>query len=169
MRSKLIACVLALSLTACAGMPERNVPDDVAGMLPDQFTDVLPTGDAEIPVEWWKAFDDPQLERLVERGLNYNSDLIIAAQRLREARAAFRSSRANQLPDIGVFIDGARERTPLVDPSDPVVHPTRRSSNRAAMAYRLATKSISGAAWLRRAKPNDNVIWRKATRWPRCV
>ena len=51
-------------------------------------------------------------------GSNYNSDLIIAAQRLREARAAFRSSRADQLPEIGVFIDGARGRTPLVDPSD---------------------------------------------------
>ena len=118
MKDKLIAGVLAVSLTACAGMPERNVPDGVAGMLPDQFTDVLPTGEGEIPVEWWRAFDDPELERLVERGLDYNSDLIIAAQRLREARAAFRSSRANQLPDIGVFIDGARGRTPVVDPSN---------------------------------------------------
>ena len=116
MKSGPIAFVLALSLTACAGIPERNVPDDVA--LPGRFTAVSPTGDAEIPVEWWKAFNDPQLERLVERGLVYNSDLIIGAQRLREARAAFRSVRANQLPDIGVFIDGARERTPLVDPSD---------------------------------------------------
>lgn len=121
MKSGLTAFVLALSLTACAGMPERNVPDDVVGTLPDQFTEVLAPDEPEIPVEWWKAFEDPQLEQLVERGLNYNSDLIIAAQRLREARAAFRSSRANQLPDIGVFIDGARERAPLVDPANPSI------------------------------------------------
>ncbi len=117
-KSRLIAWVLALSLSACAGTPERNVPEGVADGLPDQFTDVLQGSDADVPVEWWKAFGDPQLEQLVEGGLNYNSDLIIAAGRLREARAAVRSSRAKQLPDISVFIDGTRERTPLVNPSD---------------------------------------------------
>jgi NodT family efflux transporter outer membrane factor (OMF) lipoprotein len=120
MKSRLMTFFLALSLTACAGIPERNVPDDVVGTLPDRFTEVLVPEEPEIPVEWWKAFDDPQLDRLVERGLNYNSDLVIAAQRLREARAVFRSSRANQLPDIGVFIDGTRERAPLIDPSSVV-------------------------------------------------
>jgi NodT family efflux transporter outer membrane factor (OMF) lipoprotein len=118
---KLLACVIALSLTACAGIPERNVPDGAANALPDRFSDVLPSPDATVPVEWWRAFNDPELDRLVARGLEYNSDLIIAAERLREARAAFRGTRANQLPEVGVFVDGSRQRTQLLDPNDTTI------------------------------------------------
>lgn len=114
MKPKLIVCLFALSLTACAGMPARNVPAEAATMLPDQFTEVAPSTAAEIPVEWWRTFHDPQLDGLVEHGLLYNSDLIVAAGRLREAHAVFRTARANQLPDVGVFVNGTRERTPLV-------------------------------------------------------
>jgi multidrug efflux system outer membrane protein len=117
---KLLACVIALSLTACAGMPERNVPTDAADALPERFTDVVPSEET-VPVEWWRAFNDPELDRLVERGLEHNSDLRIAAERLREARATLRAARANQLPDVGVFIDGTRQRTPLLLPTETAI------------------------------------------------
>jgi len=116
----LITAVLALALTACAGAPPRNGLDGNAESMPDRFTDVLPL-DAEIPVEWWRAFGDPELDRLVERGLRYNSDLRIAAERLREARAAFRATRASQLPAVGVFVDGARQRTRTIDMTDTMI------------------------------------------------
>jgi multidrug efflux system outer membrane protein len=113
---KLLACVIAMTLTACAGMPERNVPADAANALPERFTDVVPSEET-VPAEWWRAFNDPELDRLVARGLEHNSDLRIAAERLREARATLRAARANQLPGVGVFVDGTRQRT--VTPLDP--------------------------------------------------
>lgn len=113
-RLVLAACVA--SLAACAGLPERNVPEDVAAELPGRFDDVLPATEAEVSASWWRAFNDPVLDALVERGLEHNSDLIIGAARLREARAVLRQTRADQIPDVGVFVGGSRARSasPLV-------------------------------------------------------
>jgi len=109
-----LACAFTLALSACAGLPERSVPTDVSGALPDRYTDVLPSAEADIPPQWWKAFSDPQLIHLVEQGLQYNSDLIVAAQRLREAGAVMRGTRAGQLPSVGIFVQGVRQRAPLI-------------------------------------------------------
>jgi len=38
-------------------------------------------------VEWWKTFNDPELDSLIERAVEANHDLRIAEERLREARA----------------------------------------------------------------------------------
>lgn len=107
-RLVLAACVAGLA--ACAGLPERNVPEDVAAELPGRFDDVLPAAEAEVSAAWWRAFNDPVLDALVERGLEHNSDLIIGAARLREARAVLRQTRAEQIPDVGVFVGGNRGR-----------------------------------------------------------
>lgn len=119
-RLALALCVATLS--ACTGLPERHVPGDVATELPGRFDDVLPAIDAEVSPTWWRAFDDPALDALVERGLEHNSDLIIGAARLREARAVLRRARADQLPDVGVFVGGSRARaaSPLT-PGDTAV------------------------------------------------
>jgi outer membrane protein, multidrug efflux system len=122
MKARFIPCALTLALTACAGSPERNVPRDVTGMMPERFTEVLPLHDTQVPLEWWKAFNDPQLDELVARGLQRNGDLAIAAQRLRQAHAAFRSSRAEQLPGVDAFIDTERDRAPSrVNPGTAIV------------------------------------------------
>ncbi|HWK50568.1 MAG TPA: TolC family protein, partial [Steroidobacter sp.] len=111
MRRTVIAIAVAALLSACAQMPERNVPADVEGMLPDRFTDVVAIPDTGVSPTWWQAFDDPKLVSLVESGLQYNSDLIVAAERLREARATMRSARSTQLPEVSAFVSGTRQRT----------------------------------------------------------
>ncbi|WP_116809770.1 efflux transporter outer membrane subunit [Steroidobacter cummioxidans] len=111
MRRTAIAIAVAALLSACAQMPERNVPTDVEGMLPDRFTDVVAIPDTGVPPTWWQAFDDPKLVSLVESGLQYNSDLIVAAERLREAHATMRSVRSAQLPEVSASVAGTRQRT----------------------------------------------------------
>ena len=49
---------------------------------------------------WWTTLDDPELNSLEERALAANLDLQLAAQRLLEARAARRVSRADLLPQV---------------------------------------------------------------------
>lgn len=63
----------------------------------------------QVPYEWWKLFNDPALTVLVDEGLKYNSDVLVAAARVAQARAALGVSNADLYPTIGV--DGAVRRT----------------------------------------------------------
>jgi NodT family efflux transporter outer membrane factor (OMF) lipoprotein len=49
---------------------------------------------------WWKSFDDPLLDELVERAASSNLDVRIAAARLEEARANARGSRSAFGPQV---------------------------------------------------------------------
>ena len=64
------------------------------------------------PVEekWWQTLDDPQLSGLIERAVRNNLDLQIATQRLLEARAARRISRADLLPSVDASASFDRTR-----------------------------------------------------------
>ncbi len=109
-RSFLLPLALSALLGACAGLPERAV--DAAPELPAQFTDVAPLPDGVLETAWWRGFSDPDLDALVEQGLLHNSDLLIGAARLRESAAALRQARSAQLPDVGIFAGGTRQRAP---------------------------------------------------------
>ena len=52
------------------------------------------------PVEWWKQFHDPELDRLVALALRGNLDLQIAATRIRSAREQERIAGAARLPTL---------------------------------------------------------------------
>ncbi len=75
---------------------------------------------AVIDAAWWKGFGDPALAALVEQALANNSDIAIAAGRVREARGNLQAVAAGLLPTIDVGLAGGRSRsvsgigTPLV-------------------------------------------------------
>ena len=52
-------------------------------------------------LEWFKLFEDPALTQLVTSALESNFDLRIAAERVLQARALYRGTRADQFPTIG--------------------------------------------------------------------
>jgi multidrug efflux system outer membrane protein len=54
---------------------------------------------------WWKAFDDPKLNGLVERALTSNQDLLASAARVAQARAVARIAHSGCLPSV----DGSTE------------------------------------------------------------
>jgi len=86
--------VQAVGFGACA---PRVVASQTSVPVPKRFTD---TGDAKLPLQWWKAFRDPDLDRLVEQALSGNFDLRIAWARLDQARAAARKAGADLYPQI---------------------------------------------------------------------
>ena len=64
-----------------------------------------------IDSQWWKAFGDPILDRLVEDALIYNFDLAKAAANVEEARANAGAARALLSPRVdGVANAGASQR-----------------------------------------------------------
>ncbi|MBO9377311.1 efflux transporter outer membrane subunit [Sphingomonas histidinilytica] len=61
--------------------------------------------------DWWAGFGDPALTALVDRALVNNSDIGIAAGRVREARANLAAARATLLPTLDASLTGARSRS----------------------------------------------------------
>jgi multidrug efflux system outer membrane protein len=64
-----------------------------------------------IDKQWWAAFGDPVLTRLVETALANNDDIAIAAARVREARAQEQLVRSERFPTLGVGVQGGPSRS----------------------------------------------------------
>src|SRR4051794_36424115 len=60
--------------------------------------------------EWWKGFDDPLLDRLIERAGRNNLEVRKAAARVVEAEASRRGSRSALLPEVGASASGSELR-----------------------------------------------------------
>lgn len=99
-----------LLLAGCAVGPDYRRPEAEA---PPQWSEPLAGGETNSTAqttEWWKSFQDPELDSLIERAVRSNLDLRIAQARVREARAQYGIASA----DLGPTVDGsssyARER-----------------------------------------------------------
>ena len=88
----------ALTLAACAVGPAYHAPNEP----PVALTKVDPQKLTPAPAasEWWKAFGDPELDRLIDRALAANLDVRIAVDRVKEARALFRDTQLDQFPRV---------------------------------------------------------------------
>lgn len=64
-----------------------------------------------LPARWWRLFDDPNLDRLVEKALVHNTDLRQAAANLQRARAALSEANAARLPTGEASAGYKHERT----------------------------------------------------------
>ena len=87
--------VVCLSV-ACSSTPMLPVSEPEPS-LPDKFTgdEVV---DSYEPLEWWKTFSDPALDRAVKAVLASNLDLAEAVARVEQARARARISKAAGYP-----------------------------------------------------------------------
>ncbi len=61
--------------------------------------------------QWWSAFRDPQLARLIERGLVQNLSVQQALERISEAGASVSSSGAGALPSVSGSVAGTISQT----------------------------------------------------------
>ncbi len=86
------ACALKMNLVDLAPEAEETV-----SALPDEFTGTEDAGSYE-PLEWWKAFADPVLDRVIEAALASNFDLAEAVARVEQARARERIVKAPAFP-----------------------------------------------------------------------
>ena len=111
---KLSYVTAALLMSACAVGPDYQKPGfDLPSFWPWQSTEnamTRPEGETMdvITRDWWKQFNDPALTALVEEGLEKNADLLVAASRVAQARAALNLSEANLYPEIGVEANATR-------------------------------------------------------------
>ena len=104
--NRLLPLVAALVLAGCAtALP--TLPPGVD--TPPQFKEqrgntqwtIAQPAEAQSRGTWWKAFNDPVLDELIERAGAGNTDIQQAAARLAQARALLRGAQADRAPQIG--------------------------------------------------------------------
>jgi outer membrane protein, multidrug efflux system len=108
----ILAAALILAVAGCMVGPDYHPP---VMRLPAQWN-----GNDERPAElqtgtndlsrWWRSFDDPLLDEIVEQALTSNLDQKIAVARIREERAYLVISRAGLFPTIDLSGSYTRQR-----------------------------------------------------------
>src|ERR1035441_1256598 len=91
------------TVAGCAVGPDYHPPKTQA---PANWSEAQLGGETNAAVsimEWWKTFNDPELNSLIERALPIYHDLRIADGRLRQARAL----RSGVAADLGPTINGS--------------------------------------------------------------
>lgn len=106
------ASALGLALLCgCAAVgPNYQAPDVKA---PGQWTVVSQAraADPAVLAQWWREFDDPVLNRLVDDALAANLDLATARAKLREARAQRLLAEAQLGPSVDASTSGNRNKS----------------------------------------------------------
>jgi NodT family efflux transporter outer membrane factor (OMF) lipoprotein len=112
MRAAMALSALTM-LSACAVGPDYHAPKPLT--LPaSQLTEaqgLAAVTQEELPGRWWRLFNAPDLDRLVEKALIHNSDVRIAAANLQRARALLSESGAARLPITNAGASATRART----------------------------------------------------------
>ena len=126
----LYAVLLALTVSGCGDWlphvdlsplyepPQYVVPASWHGERP--FVEAKPS-DGELRPDWWKLYDDPMLNNLVELAMAANPDLQAAAERFVQARDVMMQVRSQRIPQVGLGAKGADSRNhvdPLRIPGD---------------------------------------------------
>ncbi|MFD1103839.1 efflux transporter outer membrane subunit [Sphingobium olei] len=90
----------ALSALLASGCMAASTPPSasVSPMASPAFTTRDISTIAPVPDDWWRLFNDPQLDHLVQSSLAANADLRVAYAALDSARAAVRQADAARLP-----------------------------------------------------------------------
>ena len=92
---RLAAVPFVLFVASCAVGPDYQAPEIET---PEVFRDQIDEGASLANVQWWDIFEDEQLDRLIEIGLEESRDLAIATARIDEARALYGFSKADLYP-----------------------------------------------------------------------
>nr|WP_314539051.1 efflux transporter outer membrane subunit [uncultured Massilia sp.] len=116
MRLKTSALLVLVAALAGCKTVGTDYPGPKDGVKPAAFArgagpDMAPPTQ-QVLARWWTALDDPTLDRLVERALRASPNLTVARARLRQARAALRSERANRLPNGNATLLAAHAHLP---------------------------------------------------------
>lgn len=96
----------ALALNSCgiytSYHPTESVPDALYG---EEVATIDSTDNLAL-LPWQTLFTDPQLQRLIEQGLQNNTDLLTAEQRVKEAEASLLSAKLAYLPSFTLAPQG---------------------------------------------------------------
>lgn len=100
----------AVLLAACAATPPKP-----SLSLSSAYAGAAQAG-AEAPADWWTAFNDPMLDRLIASALANNHDVRLALSRVQMARAGVSASTGRLLPNLALTGSESSSRSGLPAP-----------------------------------------------------
>jgi len=104
-----LIAVAMLFIAGCAMGPDYQRPDID---LPNSYPSAAATDAASaIPHDWWKLYNDPVLNNLIDRALERNADVRLAVARIEEADANLRATGAALLPEFDLGANASRARS----------------------------------------------------------
>lgn len=101
------ATILALSFSGCSLSPKYTQPTT---NLPDSKEALENAQIMEIKEKWWEEFGDAQLNVFVEEALKNNYDLLVAMERIEQARSQWSYARSDRYPSINAQGEATRNR-----------------------------------------------------------
>lgn len=111
---KSLPLLLALGLSGCISLPTLRQPSpDLPAAWPASSPSA-PTASAGVGEHdlqnWWTLYDDPALTALIDEALAHNGNLLLAAARIEEARAALGLADADRYPSAEIGASAGRTR-----------------------------------------------------------
>ena len=105
------AAVLVLGLGACAITDKAPQLPAIASGMPSAWAEPsLADGGVTAP-DWWRRFNSEELSALIAAALAANPDLVIAAERVRQAESQVRIAGASLFPEIHFGAGTSRRET----------------------------------------------------------
>lgn len=107
--NKLPLVLLLLGLSGCLTLPTlRHAKPDLPQAWPSS---PATAGSKESHLQdWWTQYNDPSLNQLIAEALAHNSDLLLAAARIEEARSSYGLAEADRRPAVDLGAGAKRSR-----------------------------------------------------------
>lgn len=99
------------ALAACVAVgPDYQTPST---LLPSHWSaqKAAPAKPAQL-AQWWKRFNDPLLDTLIEQAVQGNNDVAAAKAKIRESRAAYQQAGGTLYPDLSGSGSAKRSQSP---------------------------------------------------------
>jgi NodT family efflux transporter outer membrane factor (OMF) lipoprotein len=111
--SALLAALLTAGCASTGGLAFRASPNDAVKLAADQTLAGSRLAPAAWPrSDWWKQFNDPQLDQLIDEALAGSPTLRVAEARVRGALAFASMANAGTAPQVNADSEITRERFP---------------------------------------------------------
>lgn len=110
-----LTLAVCASLVACSSMDK--VPEAKIEFAPVWEYAPQAEGTVAIEKDWWRAFESAQLTQLVEGAQQKNPDVVIAAERVKQAELQMKIANASLFPSLGLSAS-TRESKSKPDGSD---------------------------------------------------
>jgi len=104
-----LPAALALALSACAVGPDYHRPDVPLGTAYKEAQGWKPAqpADTALRADWWRDYQDPVLDGLMQALLVHNADLAQAEAQYRQAQALLKAARAGFFPTVGANVSAS--------------------------------------------------------------